>query len=113
MSDRQKNQITLFFTSIVTLGIFTAHSVRADNLGNEVPEFQSSPNELNNIKPLVQPNFLLESGSGSQQFFQQGSEQLYLLPENNSDRNLLDIDETIETEDPDFDNFQEPEQSNK
>ena len=59
------------------------------NLGN------SNPGRLNDVKPIRQPNSVIDSSRGSQQFFNRGREQLFFLPDNNPE-SILEIDEELE-----------------
>ncbi|MEM7760140.1 MAG: hypothetical protein AAF298_18745 [Cyanobacteria bacterium P01_A01_bin.40] len=67
-----------------------ANTTTVPNIGN------SNFGRLNNVKPIQQPGSFSDStrGSSSQQFFHQGREQLFFLPENHSEP-ILQIDEEI------------------
>ena len=91
----------LFLTGVISLNlassIVQAQQIPSGDLGNTTPNLRLSPGQLNNLEPIRQPSFSTESGSGSQQFFRQGREQLYLLPEEKSEP-ILKLDKTIEAE---------------
>ncbi len=100
---------TLFLTGVMSLTL-TCSMVQAQQnpsgtLGNTTPNLPLSSGQFNNFEPIRQPNFLIESGSGSQQFFRQGREQLYLLPQEKSEP-ILQIDETIEAEGVNYQDLQ-------
>lgn len=68
-------------------------------IGNTAPpRFDSlPPRAFDNVRPVREQNFSIDSSSGSQQFFRQGEEKLYWLPTKNS-QPILKINEEIETE---------------
>lgn len=107
MYDRDKkilradiSQATLFLIWFISLFAFAypAQGQTPSGINSTSPNSGSiSPNGLNNARPIRQQNFLIDSGSGSQEFFRQGGDQLYLLPEENSEP-ILKIDEATDTE---------------
>ena len=92
--------LRIFMAGIASL-TFNSHAVQAQSDRSGLGEGSSSEsapaldNETNQIKPFRQNSFS-ESG-GSQQFFRQGNDNLYFLPEKKSD-SILQIDKDIETE---------------
>ena len=61
------------------------------------PSPNNSSIQVNPSEPVQQPGTVLDSNSGSRQFFQQGREQLYFLPEEKSEP-ILEVDEEVEAE---------------
>lgn len=102
---------TLWLMGVIPLGLVVSIAQAQTNapggLSNTLQNsgFPSSPGQFNNIRPVRQQNFLIDSGSGSQQFFRRGREQLYLLPEEEP-KPILQIDETIEAEGIDYQDLQ-------
>lgn len=106
MRDRL-TKITIFCLSSISL-ITIAHAVKAqDGVSGIVnsPMGEAIDNFNNSSSSFSQPVFLPDTSS-SQQFFKQGREQLYLLPEDTSD-DILKIDRTIEAEGINWENLQE------
>lgn len=74
-----------------------AQSNPSGSLNNTSPSLDRiSPGQFNNIQPVRQPNFPVDSG-GSQQFFEGGQDRIYFLPEEESEP-ILEIDKTIEAD---------------
>ncbi|MEM7595962.1 MAG: hypothetical protein AAF383_31415 [Cyanobacteria bacterium P01_A01_bin.83] len=71
-----------------------ANTTTVPNTGN------FNPGGHNEIKPIRQRGSFLDSGRGSQQFFQQDRKQLFFLPEDNSEP-ILQIDEELEPQELD------------
>jgi len=108
MSDRI-NQMTAIITGTIALCIVTS-AVKAQQSpsgasSNTVPGLPTNPNQLDNIEPVRDSNIFIEPNNSSQEFFKQGREQLFLLPED-SGENILKIDETIEVEGVKYDDLQ-------
>lgn len=57
----------------------------------------NSPIQVNPSQPVQQPGTVLDSNSGSRQFFQQGRDRIYFLPKDKSE-SILEVDEEIESE---------------
>lgn len=102
MSDHL-NQITAIVTGIIVLGLVTSTaeaqqspSGASSNTGSTLPT---------NLKPVREPNIFIEPNNSFQQFFEQGREQLYLLPKD-SGENILKIDDTIKVEGVKYDDLQ-------
>ena len=96
--NRYSSKTILFLLGILNI-IFSPVSnaqITAPRSSNTEPNsFSSQPS---NIKPIQQPGSFFDSNSsGSQQFFQQDTEQLYFLPEEKSEP-ILQIDEDIKEE---------------
>ena len=73
--------------------------------GNTSPNLGNiSPGQFNNVRPVPQRSINFNSG-GSQQFFRQGDEQLYFLPEEKPEP-ILEIDETVEAEGINYEDLQ-------
>ena len=61
--------------------------------------FSSPINDWVNSTPQYsQPSLLINPNNGSQRFFQEGRDNLYFLPEESENSNLLNLDESIEAE---------------
>ena len=92
----------IFFSAGAIFLIFSGNLVRAQStppsaIGNTTPpNFDNlSPREFDNIRsPQQNWNY---SSNGSQQFFRQDNDDLYFLPEDESD-SILQIDEKVTTE---------------
>lgn len=77
---------SLFYASLVQAQSSSGLSNSIQNSGS------MPPTRLDNIQPVRQPNFLIDSSSGSQQFFRDGRDSLYLLPAESAEP-ILKIDE--------------------
>lgn len=90
---------SLFFLGLIPV-LFRASLVQAQtNPGLSNIRQNSgliSPARLDNARPVRQQNFLIDSSSGSQQFFRDGRDSLYLLPAENLEP-ILKIDDTSDT----------------
>ncbi len=104
MSDRI-NQITVIVTGIIALSLVTsaaeAQPTPPDASGNTVPEL---PTNFGN-NSVGDSNIFIEPNNSSQEFFEQGREQLFFLPKD-SGENILKIDETIKIDGVKYDDLQ-------
>ena len=97
-----KIETALLFAGVLTLTLFSqqvrAQSTPPSAIGNTAPPNIDSlpPRAFDNVRPAVQEN-LFDSNNGSQQFFRQGQDRLYFLPEDKSEP-ILNIDEAVKTE---------------
>ncbi|NJL53154.1 MAG: hypothetical protein HC930_14900 [Hydrococcus sp. SU_1_0] len=63
------------------------------------PEVGNLLNQVNGARAIQQPGGILDPNSGSEQFFQQGRDQLHFLPTEKS-QPILQIDEGVEQTNP-------------
>jgi hypothetical protein len=104
MSDRI-NQITVIVTGIIALSLVTsAAEAQQSPSGASTNTVPGLPTNFGN-NPVRESNIFIEPNNSSQEFFEQGREQLFLLPED-SGENILKIDETIEVEGVKYDDLQ-------
>lgn len=93
-------KVALFSLGLMP-SLFYANLVQAQSnsgLSNTIQNSGSRPStRLDNIQPVRQPNFLIDSSSGSQQFFRDGRDSLYLLPTESTEP-ILKIDERIDVQ---------------
>lgn len=59
-----------------------------------IPPDIGNPSQID-TRPIQQPGAVFDSNNGSRQFFQQGRDKLFLLPQEKSEP-ILQIDEEIE-----------------
>lgn len=82
-------------TTLLATGVH-AQTVPSGASTNTLPNIgNSNPGRLNDVKPIRQPSSVIDSSRGSQQFFNRGREQLFFLPDSNSE-SILEIDEELE-----------------
>ncbi len=75
--------------------ITRAQTSLSGTTSNNTPNIGNlSPSQLNNIKPIQQPNIFIDSNRSSQRFFERGRERLFLLP-NEASKPILQIDEAV------------------
>lgn len=89
-------KVALFFLGLLSSLFLTkiAQAQTNSGLSNTIRNSGSlSPDRLDNVRPVRQQNFLIDSSSGSQQFFRDGRDSLYLLPAENAEP-ILKIDDT-------------------
>ena len=101
-SDKRTISVFLFATGIISLTL-NSSPVQAQSTQPSAAD-NVSPRQLDNIQPFQQ-NFNYNSG-GSQQFFQEGNDRLYFLPEEKSEP-ILQIDQTIEAEGINYEDLQQ------
>ncbi|WP_319422494.1 hypothetical protein [Pleurocapsa sp. FMAR1] len=96
----------LFLTGLASAILFAnlARSQSVDGVDNTVQNL-SQTLQYNDVRPVRQPNFLIDSSSGSQQFFQQGKKQLYFLPEEKA-KPILKIDKTVKADGVNYEDLQ-------
>lgn len=92
------SKILLPLLAISNIMFFSAAHAQnsAPSSSDTVPD--SFSNQPNDIRPIQQPGSFFDSNNnGSRQFFQQGREQLYFLPDKKSEP-ILQVDENITEE---------------
>ncbi len=87
----------LFLLGISNIIFSPITNAQAPAAGSNNPALNLPSNLPNEIKPIQQPGSLFDFNSGSQDFFQQGREQLYFLPDDQSEP-ILKVDEEIKEE---------------
>ena len=93
----------MLLTGIVSV---TLNSTVVQAQSNPSPNLDNvSPRQFNDFQPVM-PQYFYPNTSGSQQFFRQGNDRLYFLPEEKSEP-ILKIDKTIEAEGIDYEDLQE------
>ena len=96
----------LFLTGFASATLFAdlARSQPVDGVNNTVQNSAQTSLQYNEIRLVRQQNFLIDSGSSSQQFFQQGKKQLYFLPE--KAKPILKIDKTVKADGVNYEDLQ-------
>ena len=95
--NRFLSKTLLFFLAILSTAFSSMTNAQTSppSSSNTAPNsFSSQPND---IRPIQQPGSFFDSNNGSRQFFQQGREQLYFLPEEKSEP-ILQIEEDVRDE---------------
>ncbi len=97
----------LFLTGLASATLFAdpARSQSVDGVNNTIQNSGQVPVQFNNVRPVRQPNFLIDSDSSSQRFFQQGREELYFLPEKKTEP-ILKIDKTVKADGVNYEDLQ-------
>lgn len=105
-------KITAILTGMVSLLIFS-NNTQAQTIPADASTPSTSdgltPSQLDNLsgssRQYSRPGFSIEPNSGSQRFFDQGREDIYFLPEESEDNELLNLDESIEAEGIKYEDF--------
>ncbi len=91
----------LLATGIISLtfdcGISQAQPDRSGTENNMSPNSEDRSGDRSNYVRPVQQQYFYPDAGGSQQFFRQGNDRLYFLPEKKSDP-ILQIDESVKEE---------------
>lgn len=97
----------LFLTGLASATFFAdlARSQSVDGVNNTIQNSGQTSLQYNDVRPVRQQNFLVDSGSSSQQFFQQGKKQLYFLPEEKA-KPILKIDKTVKADGVNYEDLQ-------
>ncbi len=97
----------LFLTELASATLFAdpARSQSVDGVNNTIQNSGQTSLQYNDIRPVRQPNFLINSDSSSQQFFQQGKKQLYFLPEKKA-KPIVKIDKTVKADGVNYEDLQ-------
>jgi hypothetical protein len=87
----------LFLLGISNIIFSPITNAQAPAAGSNNPALNLPSNLPSEIKPIQQPGSFFDFDSGSQDFFQQGREQLYFLPDEKPEP-ILKVDEEIKEE---------------
>jgi hypothetical protein len=107
MSDRIK-QITAIVTGIIALSLVAsaaeAQQAPSGASTNTAPGLPTNLDQLDNTGELP-ANIFVDPNNSSQDFFEQGREELYLLPKD-SGEHILKIDKTIKADGVKYDDLE-------
>lgn len=84
----------LAITGIVSLS-FSCSTAKAQTNSSDISDNEVNSDRVDRVRPIPQRSFYPDRGS--QQFFKQGNDNLYFLPESESE-SILQIDEEVKTE---------------